>query len=478
MLGVLLILFLARTLAYPVDASLDNPIQPTSPVLNVLVDAAGCIRDPRRVRSLAELLYNCLGTIAICTYISIHPNMPDRCDSFSKKMLLKFQTTIYALLAPEVVIVWAMKQNIVASRIAEHYKAYGWTKTHGFFVLMGGLIFDDGKTYRVVTVDGDGTGSTYLGGKHEEWMRDIRMPVLSEEEILDKAKGDLLSKAIAIIQTSWFVLQCITRHAQGLVITELELVTLAFATLNIITYVLWWKKPLNATFPVYFRSDGQSSNGPRLTTRSDNWQSEAYRGWWIGFPWDWICPESEKSLWRRVREDIKKRPIFKTIWKWLIKDPFLVILGPLVNMLKDTDVTTTSVSPYFCGVMRVKDGKMAVYGSTMIGIAFGGLHLVGWNFEFPTEEERLTWRISSIVVTVFPAIFSLGATLNEFIDGHRLDVGGELLYSSILLFTYFIGPIAYVLARIALLVLPLFALRAIPPSAYENVLWSDYVPHL
>jgi len=41
------------------------------------------------------------------------------------------------------------------------------------------------------------------------------------------------------------VIQCIARGVQGLPITELELITVAFAVLNFVIYLLWWEKPLN-----------------------------------------------------------------------------------------------------------------------------------------------------------------------------------------------------------------------------------------
>ncbi|KAF8648190.1 hypothetical protein AX16_006329 [Volvariella volvacea WC 439] len=478
MLGALLILFLARTLAYPVDAPPDNPLPPTSssPILNAVVDAAGCIRDPKRVRSLWELLYSCLGTIAICTYIAIHPNMPDLRDSWSTRMLQKLKTTFYALLAPEAVIVWAMSQNLIASRVAEQYKAYGWTKTHGFFVQMGGLIYDDGKSYRVITVDGDGTGDVWIGGEKEEWMKNLRMPIVAEEEILDKAKGDLLSKMIAVLQTSWFVLQCITRHAQGLNITELELVTLAFATLNIITYFLWWKKPLNASYPIYFKPDGQRSNGPLRVPEVDNWRSESYRGWWIGSVWDCIWPDSEKSLWQRMKEDIGKRSLLTTFWKRLIKNPFAALFGPLLDMISTGPGISKqmSVTPYSSGYVREKDHALILYGSVVIGVFFGAVHLIGWNFKFPTEEEKKLWRTSSLVVTLFPTLIALKQALENMEDSslrNDLDKIASFLF-------LLIAPVIYVLARLVLLVLPLFALRDLPPSAYQNVVWSQYIPHI
>ncbi|KDQ51710.1 hypothetical protein JAAARDRAFT_40956 [Jaapia argillacea MUCL 33604] len=45
-----------------------------------------------------------------------------------------------ALIAPELVVLCAMKQWVVARRFREQYKGRRWTTTHGFFVQMGGLV--------------------------------------------------------------------------------------------------------------------------------------------------------------------------------------------------------------------------------------------------------------------------------------------------------------------------------------------------
>ncbi|KIM44812.1 hypothetical protein M413DRAFT_66772, partial [Hebeloma cylindrosporum] len=68
---------------------------------------------------------------------------------------------------------------------------------------------------------------------------------ITEEEIADRSKGDYLSKTIVLFQMTWFIGQCIARGAYGLTVTELELVTVAFASLTGVTYYLWWDKPLD-----------------------------------------------------------------------------------------------------------------------------------------------------------------------------------------------------------------------------------------
>jgi len=79
---------------------------------------------------------------------------------------------------------------------------------------------------------------------------EFEFPDISQADIQDRSKGDVLFKIIAILQTTWFIIQCIARGHQGLAITELELVTLALASLNAVTFAIWWHKPLGVQEPV------------------------------------------------------------------------------------------------------------------------------------------------------------------------------------------------------------------------------------
>ena len=79
---------------------------------------------------------------------------------------------------------------------------------------------------------------------------DIKIPKIKAADIEDRSKGDALSKIIAILQTSWFIVQCVARGQQRLALTELELVTLALASLNAVTFAIWWHKPLGVQEPV------------------------------------------------------------------------------------------------------------------------------------------------------------------------------------------------------------------------------------
>jgi len=78
----------------------------------------------------------------------------------------------------------------------------------------------------------------------------IDIPRIEEGEIRDRSKADILNKTLVLGQTTWFVVQCVARSVQDLVITELELVTVAFAFLHGFMYFLWLNKPLGAQYPI------------------------------------------------------------------------------------------------------------------------------------------------------------------------------------------------------------------------------------
>jgi len=74
--------------------------------------------------------------------------------------------------------------------------------------------------------------------------------LVTESEILDKSKGDTLGKLVAVLQTTWFIAQYLGRWTAHQPRTQLEVVTLAYAALNVVVYALWWDKPLDIQEPI------------------------------------------------------------------------------------------------------------------------------------------------------------------------------------------------------------------------------------
>ena len=53
-------------------------------------------------------------------------------------------------------------------------------------------------------------------------------------QIKDKGESDWLAKSLVLLQTSWFVMQCIARAIEHLPVTYLKIVTFAYAAMNFV----------------------------------------------------------------------------------------------------------------------------------------------------------------------------------------------------------------------------------------------------
>ncbi|KAF8663983.1 hypothetical protein AX16_000834 [Volvariella volvacea WC 439] len=419
--------------------------------------------EPHATRSIFDIIYSSIGVILLCTYVSVHHNIPDQNSSWLKVTQQKLVTMLYALLAPEIMIMWALRQRITAGKIAEENKHRGWTRTHGFFIQMGGLMQrkqHEGKAdevyYHVVTPD--------------KLDYTTQIPYIPEKEIKDHGKGDILAKAIVVLQTTWFVIQCIARSIQGLVLTEIELVALAFAVLNAITYGLWWNKPLNVGYPIYFDEDGKRVDGPE-DTADNEWYKLSVR---------------DRDL------DLRNVWDLCVLLCMAIMGIFILIPGILVFMAQmvywgdeeaEEDGWETSVHPFYAARMRDKDFLLAVMYASVVGVAFGAIHLIGWNFPFPTEAEIWLWQVCSLVLTAVPLVLAFSQALsfaNERVQMGRRSFFAEVLQfiSGLSLFISGVGFFAYIIARFVILFVAFFSLRSLPDSAYQNVKWTNFIPHI
>ncbi|KAF8659472.1 hypothetical protein AX16_001839 [Volvariella volvacea WC 439] len=469
--GVFLAAF-ARSLASPAPVVIpSSPIPSPLCVVTAALSASAGTCDPNKKRTIFDILYSCLGVIFLCTYISIHHNIPDQNDSWGKKTWLKIRTMVYAMLAPEIVIMWALRQRIMAGVIAEWGKAQGWTKTHGFFVQMGGLMLEgEGKKdYQVVLWWKSPVAGLYVENRLE------KLPTIRKKEIQDRGKGDLLAKTIVVLQTSWFVVQCIARRVEGLLLTELELVTLAFAALNMMTYILWWDKPLNVEYPIYFDKDGNRVDGP------EEKEEEA----WYRTLWRMVTQgggggrgEDRVGLLGGSQKVAETDGPAERTWRRAIKKPFGLVFGPLLDMTNVERVAelATSVHPFYAAALDLRQHRLAYLFASVIGVAFGGIHLVGWNFRFLTNIELWLWRGSSLVLTVTPAIITLSWPLS--IDWYNITSSDPLIHRFLWFLVARIGTPVYIAARLVIIFLAFFAFRDLPESVYENVKWSNFIPHI
>jgi len=73
-------------------------------------------------RSLFDIIWGCFFTLFACTWISVHPNIPSLSDSYFTIMWRRIRIMICALLVPEGVMYWAMRQWLGSRKLARQYK--------------------------------------------------------------------------------------------------------------------------------------------------------------------------------------------------------------------------------------------------------------------------------------------------------------------------------------------------------------------
>ena len=291
---MLLMLFVYYIIQWAsIDAGPIPSVNDRSPAPNHCTDLSHC-------RSVWNIIWSCLVTIFSCTWVAVHPNIPcpkkrktngwiDRCIlnpiiSFAKCRLTLF---VCALLVPEYVLAWAIRQFLSARKIFKEneseYKTLviflpiaviptnplldrGWSMTHGFFVIMGGFhLFErmNNDDRGISPEDGEPLHPLEASNLCDYCESFI---MLTEAEIMDKGKSDWVAKSLVLLQTSWFVMQCIARAMRHLPVTHLEIITLAYAAMNFVIFILWWKKPRNVHRPIrVFRRSGSGETQPQVT---------------------------------------------------------------------------------------------------------------------------------------------------------------------------------------------------------------------
>ncbi|KAI9507953.1 hypothetical protein F5148DRAFT_1200841 [Russula earlei] len=273
------------------------------------------------------------------------------------------------------------------------------------------------------------------------------------------SKGSVISKGLVILQTGWFVTQCIARGAQGLPITEIELVTVAFATLNLVMYLLWWNKPLNVGrgARVYKKRNAQRP------TNDGHVDATSSVGFW-GALRDAIS-DLPAAIARGPSTTVTgDNPWLIRVLLWPANKPFSIFLG-------EDDQSCTNlkrVQTFYPHGWVVGRMHFAVSIVTAVTLAFGAIHCVGWSFAFPLGIERTLWRVASVSIAVVPILFLLlvFASIPCNISDSVATTIAFLLLS------------LYILGRLTLLVLPFLCLRSLPPAAFRTVHWTSFIPHV
>ncbi|KAF8511400.1 hypothetical protein BU17DRAFT_97222 [Hysterangium stoloniferum] len=283
--------------------------------------------------------------------------------------------------------------------------------------------------------------------------RRIDFPAISRAEIWDRSKGDALSKGLVIAQTTWFIIQCVARKVKGLDTTQMELVTLAFATLNGVMYFLWWDKPLDIRCPVPVYLLETPKDPTNLDASSDTntlWSA------WLKRHWIQFCDSVRRmKYWasRKLRL-LKQEPWFMIPWIILFRSPGTAIWLRFDDFLECNEMFQEEQMRVptlyaFAGDPDNERRRTTIF--SVLATVFGAMHCVGWRYQFPTNPELLLWRVCSVLVTTIPSlVIALLAFLGAIEDLGAIGDSDDNVLAEVLVLAC--TPLVYILARLSLLV--------------------------
>lgn len=251
-----------------------------------------------------------------------------------------------------------------------------------------------------------------------------RLPYVTEAMVRDRDKGDTLVKLAAMWQTIWLAIDLAVRQAAGLPSSPLEFMVLAFSVLALATYLLNWFVPKDVQTPFYVPS-------ARLPTADELRTLAILRPHANG-----TCPGSF-AHWCIPSVDARQSGYLRPTRVWLA-------------------------------------------GGAWSGMVFGSLHLLAWNFAFPTAVEQWLWRAAALMTAVWPLIpgmfgWSVAMLRRRLGKKAWLSRAAVTVFSRLALMPVLVIPLFC--ARVFLLVEAYRSLYYLPSGSYVTT-WTANVPRL
>jgi len=406
----------------------------------------GWVSTPNQ-RGTADILWENALVLFVCVWVVLHHNLQSEHESDATVVVRKLRWTILAVFAPEMLTLFAIMQWNAANISVTEMNSLGidsWTVTHAFYANAGGFVL---QTPDFPTFPINATSIFYLCGKER-----IMAPGITKREIWDRSKADRFAKGLALLQTGWMLLQIIARAALKLLITPLELFTVAFILPTLATTYFWMNKPQNVSQPTVISVSwtlaelltacGDEAAEPYVDTPMDFVEKPVWQGW-----------RRRKSL--RYFGGLERRPLTRIPNDYSPPPP--------------TDIEATAVL-------------------WVVSVTHAVIHVLGWGFSFPTDAEMFIWRASSVTLV---AVMVVGGFALELASRPWFDFSFSLLWIWELeakrktwarkwLFRICADSayIIYIVARLLIFAEILLSFRALPPGAYDSIDWSAFWPHV
>jgi hypothetical protein len=293
----------------------------------------------------------------------------------------------------------------------------------------------------------------------------------TEDYILNQAASNSLSKALLIVQVAWFCTNCASRLAQRLPLSLLEIFTAAHACCTLLTYIVWWSKPINVAAPTILRGK-EARQVHALLSCSDGEYKEALEVARGRAAAGSSTPPGTHESGKIVLAANALQHLLPTPERPLLPTPEQP--PPSVGFAKSGGRLFPGT---FDTVLSVS-GRYVSMSITMAitPILYGLVHFLARDDQFPTPLERVLWRVSSFVITFsglveVPALFGM-----NYLEDSEIACG--FLFFIPMAYVVGIVSLAHILASGFLIVESFRQLAFLDSAVYQVALWSKYWPHL
>lgn len=208
-----------------------------------------------KIRGTSDILWSCASVIILVTWTSFHPHVGHTWKQ-------RAYTTIMAILLPGLTAIVATRDFFIAYRLNVLLSRYdgsstwwssGWTLKKSFLVVKGGVraeprggrpstASDSTQLVEVTTneiIDAEKFLSLVMTGRirYKDFPR--------TKTIEEKSQTDWFSKVATLVQLTWTVVNMFFRMVSGCRISVLEVLSLQWIVLGLVSAIFWWNCPQN-----------------------------------------------------------------------------------------------------------------------------------------------------------------------------------------------------------------------------------------
>lgn len=374
-----------------------------------------------------------------------------------------------------------------------------WNINTAYYALCGAAV--------IVSDFGVGVTLTHHGISDLAHKNSKSLLPLQRAALQDPSKASGLAKLITSTQAFWFCVQCIARISQDLAITLLELNTFAHCISAVCIYLFWWHKPYDVQTHVYINDLAlyqgylldEALNEMCANTRFDIMERTP-RGDMDRLSRDRYIPQRRRQRHKHKIHELENIPgtgfILTATYDTsddrtqYASDASLAFWKQLWDIRvtcnhprpPEGQMTCTSWPDYLHRTrnwekeltmsLQTIQGKFVPLIMISTFLLYGGIHLLAWQYRFPTEAEATMWRAASVATALSGLVVLAdnihGCGVSEFFDTSSY-------------FGWMLGLVLCSVATIARSFLFVESFRALPyspASIYEVPRWTAYIPHI